>query len=195
MNAFLRDKEALIWREIASILVPVVVLNILFFTLLGRGRYVGEGEIQYVSFLMFALVGLGICAISYHTVGLLERAFFWSKSKGKIVFTLAKIVLFVPVVPLGAAFYFVLMPRSAMLVLAALLIILLFLVFYARMSYLGSLYEVYLRVLLPSMLFFLFLGVTVFDIDAFGVYALSSYAYFFVRPFINYFIRVRPPSV
>jgi hypothetical protein len=78
VNALLHDEDVLLWREIASILVSVVVLSILFFTLLGRGRYVGEGGMQYFPFLMFALAGLGICTIIYHTVGLLEKALFLS---------------------------------------------------------------------------------------------------------------------
>lgn len=196
LNVLLSDEDAPIWRELTSIFAPIVVLSILFFTVLGRGRYIGEGEMQYVPFLMFALVGLGICAIIYHAVGLLERAVIFLKSKGKIAVILANIVLFAPMIPLWYWFLFMLknMPWSAMLGLAVLLIIFLFLIIYARMSYMVSLYEVYLRVLVPLVLFLLFLGIAVFDVDAFGIYGVSSYAYFLFRPFISHLIRVRAPS-
>ncbi|MBS3948135.1 MAG: hypothetical protein KGZ57_07550, partial [Dethiobacter sp.] len=190
LSVFLRDEKFMIWREVASMLVPVGVLSILFFTLLGRGQYVGEGSMQYLSFLTYTLVGLGICSIIYHTVMVLERAFSLLKTKGKIAFYLARIVLLAPIVPLVISFFMLRnAPWSAVLILTILITMCLFLVFYARKSFVSSLNEIYFHVLLPFVLFFLFLGIVVFEVDAFEIFFLASVTYFTVRPFLNHLIH------
>ena len=189
-----RDQEVLIWRELASVLVPIAVLSILFFTLWEQGQNFGEREgMQYLYFLTLALTGTGICIIIFHTINFLEKLFFVTK---KIIVKIALISgLLLGVAPVF--FYLALVVRlrepSPFLVLPfGIIITILFLSFSVRFPLIKRvLYEVCLRILFPIVIFILFLFIAVDRVDPFTVFSYTSLAYFFVRPFVDHIIRNR----
>jgi len=113
-----------------------------------------------------------------------------------IIIIMGNLIVMWPI-PLASAVSAFVMPAFAVLVLV------MFHVFYVRLSLSRSCYEVYMRTLLPQLIFFIFwFGpvLSVVDIEAPGTYPFtgalfySSPAYFFVRPFINHIIRARAPG-
>jgi len=196
--ALIRNEQVPLWREVASILVPSAILSILYFTLWGPPHL----AISYPLFLATILFGQVICMIIYHSISFIEL--HWLSFKGgKVVFVLVGIIIMVGnlivtgPIPLALAVSAYAMPALAVLVLV------MFHVFYVRYSLSRSWYEVYTRTLLPQLVFLiLYVGLVlnVVDLDVPGTTAnlpalfYSSPAYFFIRPFINHMIRVRTPS-
>lgn len=189
-----RDQEVWIWREIASVLVPIAVLSVLFFTMWEQGQNFGEREgMQYSYFLTLALTGTGICLIIFHTINFFEKLFFVTK-----IFNI-KIALISGLL-LGVApglFYLVSVVRlsepSPFLVLPFGIIIILLLSFSVRFPLIKRvLYEICLRILFPIAIFILFLGIAVDRVDQFAVLFYTSLAYFFARPFVDHIVWTRP---
>lgn len=198
MFALIRNEQVPLWREVASILVPSAILSILYFTLWGPPHL----AISYPLFLATILFGQVICMIIYHSISFIEL--HWLSFKGgKVVFVLVGIIIMVGnlivtgPIPLALAVSAYAMPAFAVLVLV------MFHVFYVRYSLSRSWYEVYTRTLLPQLVFLiLYVGLVlnVVDLEVPGTTATlpalfySSPAYFFIRPFINHIIRVRAPG-
>lgn len=195
MFALIRNEQVPLWREVASIFVPSTILSILYFTLWGPPHL----AISYPLFLATILFGQVICMIIYHSISFIEL--HWLSFKGgKVVFVLVGIIIIVHnlivtgPIPLALAVSAYAMPAFAVLVLV------MFHVFYVRLSLSRSWYEVYKRTLLPQLVFLiLYVGLVlnVVDLEFPGTTATlpalfySSPAYFFIRPFINHMIRVR----
>jgi len=196
--ALIRNEQVPLWREVASILVPSAILSILYFTLWGPPYL----AISYPLFLATILFGQVICMIIYHSISFIEL--HWLSFKGgKVVFVLVGIIIIVNnlivmwPIPLAVAVSAYAMPVFAVLVLV------MFHVFYVRLSLSRSWYEVYTRTLLPQIVFLiLYVGffLNIVDVEVprttvtLPALFSSSPAYFFVRPFINHIIRVRAPG-
>ena len=201
--ALIRNEQVPLWREVASILVPSAILSILYFTLWGPPHL----AISYPLFLATILFGQVICMIIYHSISFIEL--HWLSFKGgKVVFVLVGIIIIVNnlivmwPIPLAMAVSAFVMPAFAVPAFAVLVLVM-FHVFYVRLSLSRSCYEVYMRTLLPQIVFLiLYVGffLNIVDVEVprttvtLPALFSSSPAYFFVRPFINHIIRVRAPG-
>ncbi|MCL4462340.1 MAG: hypothetical protein M1551_00605 [Firmicutes bacterium] len=188
--ALIRNEQVPLWREVASILVPSAILNILYFMFLGTPHF----AISYPLFLATILFGQAICMIIYHCISFIELHWL-SFRGGKVVFVLVGIIIIAG--NLIAPTFAMLLPAFAVLVLV------MFHVFYVRLSLSRSWYEVYRRTLLPQIVFLIlyvgfFLNIVNVEVPrttaTLPALFYSSSAYFFVRPFINHIIRVRAPG-
>jgi hypothetical protein len=196
-----RDQEVWIWREIASVLLPIAVLSVLFFTMWEQGQNFGEREgILYINFLTLALTGTGICAIIFHIINYLEKLFFTSKNFFVKIALISGFLL--GVAAIFYQFFYNLFwavkfqESEPILLQLGIIIIILFLIYFVRFPPKRALYEVCLRVLFPLSLGSILLTFNalynIAEINTTLVLYSALLAYFFARPFVDHIVWTRP---